>query len=279
MNHRKEAVEGIVLMRKYGNTLDTLAGVKAKVASLNASNIMPRGYRLVPFYDRTDLVETTLHTVLENLTIGMVLVFVVLVFFLGNIRSAVIAAVNIPLALLGAFTLMRLTDTPANLISLGAIDFGIIIDSTVIVVENINRHLTADTAAASELRGSILRASEEVGSPILFSTLIFMIAFLPLFTMRGVEGAIFSPMSHVRLCTRHRDSPGGVALASAQLVSDSQGHESVEEPDLGGASPPLSRALCARPCVAPPNTRAHSHGHRRRALPVPIARRRVSAEA
>jgi len=157
---------------------------------------MPHGYRLVPFYDRTKLVETTLHTVLENLTIGMVLVFLVLVFFLGNIRSAVITAVNIPLALLGAFTLMRLTNTPANLISLGAIDFGIIIDSTVIVVENINRHLTADTAATRELRTSILSASQEVGGAILFSTLIFVIAFLPLFTMRGVEGAIFSPMSH-----------------------------------------------------------------------------------
>ena len=82
MNHRKEVVEGIVLMRKYGNTLDTLAGAKAKIASLNASNIMPRGYRLVPFYDRTKLVETTLHTVFENLTIGMVLVFLVLVFSL-----------------------------------------------------------------------------------------------------------------------------------------------------------------------------------------------------
>jgi cobalt-zinc-cadmium resistance protein CzcA len=196
MNHRKEAVEGIVLMRKYGNTLETLVGVKAKLASLNASNIMPHGYRLVPFYDRTALVETTLHTVLENLTIGMVLVFLVLVFFLGNIRSSVIAAVNVPLALVGAFTLMRLTDTPANLISLGAIDFGIIIDSTVIVVENINRHLTPDTTAARDLRTSILSASQEVGGPILFSTLVFVIAFLPLFTMRGVEGAIFSPMSH-----------------------------------------------------------------------------------
>src|SRR5260370_12100165 len=154
MNHRKEVVEGIVLMRKYGNTLDTLAGVKAKIASLNASNIMPRGYRLVPFYDRTSLVETTLRTVLENLTIGMVLVFLVLIFFRGNFRSAVIAAVNIPLALLGAFTLMRLTDTPANLISLGAIDFGIIIDSTVIVVENINRHRTGDSSASTDLRGS-----------------------------------------------------------------------------------------------------------------------------
>jgi cobalt-zinc-cadmium resistance protein CzcA len=157
---------------------------------------MPRGYRLVPFYDRTTLVGTTLHTVLENLTIGMVLVFLVLVFFLGNIRSAVIAAVSVPLALLGAFTLMRLTDTPANLISLGAIDFGIIIDSTVIVVENINRHLTAEGAASGDLRGSILSASQEVGGAIFFSTLIFVIAFLPLFTMRGVEGAIFSPMSH-----------------------------------------------------------------------------------
>jgi cobalt-zinc-cadmium resistance protein CzcA len=196
MNHRKEVVEGIVLMRKYGNTLDTLAGVKAKLASLNASNIMPSGYHLVPFYDRTRLVETTLHTVVENLTIGVVLVFLVLVFFLGNIRSAVIAAINVPLALLGAFTLMRLTDTPANLISLGAIDFGIIIDSTVIVVENINRHLTAEKAASRELRSSILSASQEVGGPILFSTLVFVIAFLPLFTMRGVEGAIFSPMSH-----------------------------------------------------------------------------------
>jgi cobalt-zinc-cadmium resistance protein CzcA len=196
MNHRKEVVEGIVLMRKYGNTLDTLAGVKAKIARLNASNIMPRGYRLVPFYDRTKLVQTTLHTVLENLTIGMVLVFLVLVFFLGNIRSALIAAVNVPLALLGAFTLMRLTDTPANLISLGAIDFGIIIDSTVIVVENINRHLSPDPAGARDLRSGILGASQEVGGAILFSTLIFVIAFLPLFTMRGVEGAIFSPMSH-----------------------------------------------------------------------------------
>src|SRR5262249_59816162 len=161
MNHRKEVVEGIVLMQKYGNTLETLAGVKAKLASLNASNIMPHGYRLIPFYDRTALVQTTLHTVLENLTIGMVLVFLVLVFFLGNVRSAVIAAINVPLALLGAFTLMRLTDTPANLISLGAIDFGIIIDSTVIVVENINRHLTAETAAARDLRTGILSPSQQ----------------------------------------------------------------------------------------------------------------------
>src|SRR3984957_13090777 len=154
-DNQNEVVTGIVLMRKFGNTLETLKGVEAKVHDLNTSGILPKGYKVVPYYDRTTLVETTLHTVLENLTVGMVLVFLVLIFFLGNLRAALIAAINTPLALSGAFQLMPLTNTPANLISLGAIDFGIIIDTTVIVM-----------------------------------------SFLPLFTMRGVEGAIFSPMSH-----------------------------------------------------------------------------------
>ena len=99
-------------MRKYGNTLDTLKGVEAKVHDLNTSGILPHGYKVVPYYDRTALVETTLHTVLENLSIGMVLVFLVLIFFLGNFRAALIAAINIPLALCGAFSLMQLTNTP-----------------------------------------------------------------------------------------------------------------------------------------------------------------------
>ena len=142
MNNRDEVSEGIVLMRKYGNTLKTLRGVEAKVKQLNSSGMLPHGYHIVPYYDRTSLVETTLHTVLENLTIGMALVFLVLIFFLGNLQAAIIAAINIPLALCGAFILMSVSDTPANLISLGAIDFGIIIDTTVIVMENINRHLS-----------------------------------------------------------------------------------------------------------------------------------------
>ncbi len=108
----------------------------------------------MPYYDRTGLVETTLHTVFENLTIGMALVFLVLVFFLGNLRAALIAAVNIPLALLGAFTLMNATRTPANLISLGAVDFGIIIDTTVIVIENIHRHLTSGEAPNESTRSA-----------------------------------------------------------------------------------------------------------------------------
>ncbi len=196
MNHRDEVVTGIVLMRKYGNTLKTLKGVEAKVNQLNTSGILPKGYQVVPYYDRTGLVETTLHTVFENLAIGMALVFLVLVFFLGNLRAAVIAAINIPLALLGAFTLMGATGTAANLISLGAVDFGIIIDTTVIVIENIHRHLSSGEAPNESTRSAILRAGQEVGGPMFFSTIIFVIAFLPLFTMRGVEGAIFSPMSH-----------------------------------------------------------------------------------
>jgi len=196
MNNRDEVTEGIVLMRKYGNTIQTLKGVEAKVNKLNHAGIMPAGYQVVPYYDRTSLVDTTLRTVIENLTVGMALVFIVLLFFLGNLRTAVIASINIPLALCGAFSLMYITNTPANLISLGAIDFGIIIDSTVIVMENIHRHLTQDQLRHESLYSQILHASREVGGPMIFSTLIFVIAFIPLFTMRGVEGAIFSPMSH-----------------------------------------------------------------------------------
>ena len=195
MDNQNEVVTGIVLMRKYGNTLETLKGVRKKIDELNSSEL-PKGYKAVPYYDRTALVDKTLHTVLENLTVGMALVFLVLIFFLGNLRAAIIAAVNIPLALCGAFTLMHLGGTSANLISLGAIDFGIIIDTTVIVMENIDRHLTSGILPHESTRLKILHAAQEVGGPMLFSTIIFLIAFLPLFTMRGVEGAIFSPMSH-----------------------------------------------------------------------------------
>jgi cobalt-zinc-cadmium resistance protein CzcA len=195
-NDQDEVVEGTVLMRKYGNTLQTLRGVESKVAELNATGMLPKGYRLVPFYDRTELVHTTLRTVFENLGLGMLLVFLVLLFFLGNLPSAIIATLNIPLAMCGAFVLLHLTGIPANLLSLGALDFGIIIDSTVIVVENIYRHLTTDGRLGDNRLECVRRASLEVGGPMFFSTLIFLIAFLPLFTMRGVEGVIFSPMSH-----------------------------------------------------------------------------------
>ncbi len=196
MNDRDEVVEGIVLMRKYGDTLKTLDGVEAKAAQLNTSGVLPKGFKVVPYYDRRGLVYTTLRTVFENLSLGMLLVFLVLMFFLGNLRTAIIAAINIPLALLGAFILLYLTGTPANLLSLGAVDFGIIIDSTIIVIENIYRHLTSDENPSETTLHCIRRASAEVGGPMLYSTMIFIVAFLPLFTMKGVEGVIFSPMSH-----------------------------------------------------------------------------------
>jgi cobalt-zinc-cadmium resistance protein CzcA len=195
-NEQDEVVQGIVLMRKYGNTLQTLKGVEAKVAELNSSGMLPAGYRVVPYYDRTKLVHLTLQTVFKNLGLGMLLVFLVLIFFLGSLRTAIIAAINIPLAMCGAFVLLYLTGIPANLLSLGALDFGIIIDSTIIVVENIYRHLTTDSGAAENELDCIRRAALEVGGPMFYSTLIFLIAFLPLFTMSGVEGVIFSPMSH-----------------------------------------------------------------------------------
>ena len=196
MNDRDEVVKGILLMRKFGDTLKTLKEVEDKVAEINTSTILPKGYKVVPFYDRTELVDTTLHTVFENLSLGMLLVFLVLIFFLGNLRTAIIAAINIPLAMCGAFVLLYLTGTPANLLSLGAVDFGIIIDSTIIVMENIYRHLSSNTRAHEDELHCIRRASVEVGGPMLYSTLIFVVIFLPLFTMKGVEGVIFSPMSH-----------------------------------------------------------------------------------
>lgn len=196
MDDVDEIVQGIVLMRKYGDTLKTLKGVKQKIEEINTSGILPKGFKAVPYYDRTELVNTTLHTVYENLSLGMLLVFLVMIFFLGNLRTAIIAIVNIPLAMLGAFILLHQTGTPANLLSLGAVDFGIIIDSTIIVVENIFRHMVTDRKPGQTDWECIRSASQEVGGPMLYSTVIFLIAFLPLFTMRGVEGVIFSPMSH-----------------------------------------------------------------------------------
>jgi heavy metal efflux system protein len=195
-NDTDDVVEGIVLMRKYGNTLETVRGVRAKVAQLNTSGMLPKSYKAVPYYDRTQLLHMTLKTVFENLGLGMLLVFLVLIFFLGSLRAAVIAAINIPLAMCGAFVLLYLTGIPANLLSLGALDFGIVIDSTVIVVENIYRHLTTESQQGVDALECTRRASAEVGGPMFYSTLIFLIAFLPLFTMKGVEGVIFSPMSH-----------------------------------------------------------------------------------
>jgi cobalt-zinc-cadmium resistance protein CzcA len=189
-----DVVQGIVIMRLKGNTLQTLENIKRKIGEIRRDHLLPPGMDLRPYYDRTELIRTTTHTVLHNLVLGMVLVSAVLLLFLGNWRAAAIAAANIPLALFAALTGMALGGTPANLISLGAVDFGIIIESTVIMIESCFRHLGRDAAGTRDER--ILTATAEVGRPVVFSTIILGVAFLPLFTLTGVTGVIFSPMAH-----------------------------------------------------------------------------------
>src|SRR5947207_14655142 len=157
-----EIVSGIVLMRKGENPSNVLAAVKGRVAALNAS-VLPRPVRIAPFYDRTTLIETTLHTVFKNLLEGALLVAVVLYLFLGNVRAAAIVAVIIPLSLLATFIGLRLRGIPANLLSLGAMDFGIIVDGAVIVLENIFRHLGERRSDAQLPRSVVLEAAAEVG--------------------------------------------------------------------------------------------------------------------
>jgi cobalt-zinc-cadmium resistance protein CzcA len=189
-----DVVEGIVLMRYGGETKPTLEGIYRRLETIRTNHLLPPGMEVEPYYDRGELVKVTTRTVMENLLLGMALVCVVLFLFLGNTRGALIAAVNIPLALLAAFCGMVAGGTPANLISLGAIDFGIIVDSTVIVIENIFRHLGSHGHGLMKER--VLAAVGEIGAPLAFSRLIIAVAFLPLFTMTGVAGVIFSPMAH-----------------------------------------------------------------------------------
>ncbi len=188
-----DIVQGVVLMRYGGETQPTLEGIHARVDYIRQNHILPPGMDIVPYYDRGNLVKLTTHTVLENLLVGMLLVSVVLFLFLGHARAALITALNIPLALLVAFCGMVGTGTPANLISLGAVDFGIVVDSTVIMMENIFRHMGPHGKGTMSDR--ILQGSREVAGPMTFSTLIIGVAFLPLFTMTGVAGVIFSPMA------------------------------------------------------------------------------------
>jgi cobalt-zinc-cadmium resistance protein CzcA len=182
-----EVVQGLVLLRKDAESLPTLKLVDAKIRELNAGGRLPPGVQIKPFYDRTDLINVTTDTVQENLLVGMGLVTVILLMFLSNVRSALIIAINLPLALLFAFGVLWARDKSANLLSIGAVDFGIIIDSTVIMVENIYR--------VRPLPERIVQAAREVERSLFFSTLVMVCAMLPLFTMRGPEGQLFRPMA------------------------------------------------------------------------------------
>ncbi len=191
-----DVVQGIVLLRKGENALEVLERVRAKVDEIGRT-ALPPGVNIVPHYDRTALIDRTLHTVRKNMAEGIGFVLVVLVAFLGlkNARSALVVAAVIPLSLLGAFLLLDLRGVPANLISMGAIDFGIIVDSAVVVVENLLRILEERGGKLRSLSSTIVQATSEVGKPILFSKAILITAFLPLFTLQRVEGKIFRPMA------------------------------------------------------------------------------------
>ncbi len=190
-----EIASGIVLMRKGENPSEVLTALKERVATLNRS-ILPKPITIVPFYDRTTLIDTTLHTVFKNLIEGAILVTIVLWLFLGNVRAAGIVATIIPLSLLATFIGLRIRGIPANLLSLGAMDFGIIVDGAVIVLENVFRHLMAQQDHHRVPKAIIQEAAVEVGRPTVFSMLVIIIAHLPIFALQRQEGRIFAPMAY-----------------------------------------------------------------------------------
>jgi len=195
-DHRRnysESLEGIVLLLKGENPSEVLKGVHKAVDELN-NGLLPEGVVIHPFLDRTDLVNTTLTTVSHTLIEGMVLVVVVLIVFLGSWRGALLVAITIPISLLMAFILMKLTDIPANLLSLGAIDFGILVDGAIVMMETILKKREADPEAVLEEK-SIAKRAMEVAKPIIFSTLIIITAYLPLFAFERVEKKLFTPMA------------------------------------------------------------------------------------
>jgi cobalt-zinc-cadmium resistance protein CzcA len=190
----QDVVEGIVLLRKGANADETLVAIHEKVKQLN-EHILPPGVKIVPFLDRSDLVHLTTHTVLHNLTEGVLLVSVILFFFLGNFRGAIIVALTIPFSLLFASICLDLNKIPANLLSLGALDFGMVVDGTVVIIENIVRHFSLRANTHKTPLERIRDAVGEVLRPVFYARAIIIAAYLPIFTLQSVEGRLFKPMA------------------------------------------------------------------------------------
>jgi cobalt-zinc-cadmium resistance protein CzcA len=188
-----DVVQGVILMRYGEHTRPTLEGIYKRIEYIRENHLLPPGMEIVPYYDRDNLVKVTSHTVLENLLTGMFLVMAVQLLFLGNLRAALITSLVIPLSLLVAFAGMVLTGTSANLLSIGAVDFGIVVDSSVIMMENFFKHL--GNHGRGSMRERIQAAAGEVGGPMFMSTLIIGAAFIPLFTLTGVSSVLFTPMA------------------------------------------------------------------------------------
>ncbi|HET8586257.1 MAG TPA: efflux RND transporter permease subunit, partial [Candidatus Limnocylindria bacterium] len=193
-NDQDDAVEGVVLMRSGEQAQTVLNRVEAKTRELN-DHILPKDVKVVPFYDRSDLVKLTTHTVADNLVRGILLVVVVLIFFLYDVRSGLIVAATIPLSLLIAFIALDLRHIPANLLSIGAIDFGILVDGAVVMVENIHRQLARRHETGASVREVILEAASEVNRPIVYAIAVIVAAFLPIYALAGASGKLFRPMA------------------------------------------------------------------------------------
>ena len=189
-----DVIEGIVLLRKGAESDATLDAIHEKVKELN-EHILPKGVKVVPFLDRSDLVHFTTHTVLHNLTEGIILVAIVLFLFLGNARGALIVAITIPFSLLFASICLDLNHIPANLLSLGALDFGMVVDGAVVMVENIVRHLGHQGGPPRPVVERIREAAHEVQRPVFYAIGIIITAYLPIFTLQSVEGRLFKPMA------------------------------------------------------------------------------------
>ncbi|CAN5256489.1 CusA/CzcA family heavy metal efflux RND transporter [soil metagenome] len=199
-----DVVMGVVLMQRGAQSMPTIKAVQAEVQTINETGILPPGVKLERIYDRSDLIGVTTHTVMENLVMGILLIFALQWIFLGNLRSAIIVALTIPFALAFAVIIIVAKGDSANLLSLGAVDFGLVVDASVIMVENIFLHLVRRSEGIHEGRvhatlatrfGAILGASSEVSRGIFFAAAIIITSFLPLFTLTGVEGHIFGPMA------------------------------------------------------------------------------------
>ena len=189
-----DVVEGIVLLRKGAEGEATLNALHKKIADLN-DGLLPPGVKFVPHLDRSDLVHYTTHTVLRNLTDGVLLVTLILFLFLGNVRSALVVTITIPFALLFAAILLDLNHIPANLLSLGALDFGMVVDGSVVMVENIMRHMEYSREERRSLLRVLSTAAHEVQRPVFFARIIIIVSYLPIFTLQRVEGRLFRPMA------------------------------------------------------------------------------------
>jgi cobalt-zinc-cadmium resistance protein CzcA len=198
LNGEREVVSGIVLMLRGGNARDVVEGIKARIREIHADRLLPDGLRIVPFYDRIELITAALNTVYKSLAEGVVLVVVVLFLFLGNVRSALIVVSTLILAPLATFIVMGQVGLTANLMSLGglAIAIGMIVDGSVVVVENVYRHLSSHRASSVPRGEVIVAAAGEVGRPVVFGILIIIIVFLPVLSLHGMEGKMFKPLAY-----------------------------------------------------------------------------------